>query len=119
MNDEDIKLAEKAIETTVVDHQFQIDELKREIYSLRKTLEEYGITKEEVSPISEIEFICISQIERLGKIAQIMVLEEEEVKKLDLFHKNLRMARGEMAKKEPKGKQESVENLLKLVRGES
>jgi hypothetical protein len=51
-----------------------------------------------------------SMIEKIGKLP---FLEEEDVKKLDLLHKNLRMARGEMTKKEPKGKQESAENRVK------
>jgi hypothetical protein len=93
----------------------RIKELELENMSYKKTLEEYGIT--EASPITDVELICIKGIENLKAIAEVGMLSKDDSMVLDVLHKNLRMARGQMEKKEPKGKAQSVDELLKIVDG--
>ncbi len=93
----------------------RIKELEKENLSYQKTLEEYGITDK--SPITDVEYICIKGIGNLKAIAEAGMLSKDDSMVLDTLHKNLRMARGQMEKKEPKGKAKSVEELLRIVDG--
>lgn len=93
----------------------RIKELEKENLSYKKTLEEYGIT--DLSPISDVEYICIKGIENLKGIADSGFLSKDDSIILDTLHKNLRSARGQMDKKEPKGKMASEAELLKIVNG--
>lgn len=90
----------------------ELEELKEENYSLRKTLVEYGI--EEESLIDDVEYICVKGIEDIRAKGDTIGLEPDDVKNLDILHKNLRMAR-KIDTKEPKGKAKSVGELLKIV----
>lgn len=93
-------------------------ELTREVLRLRKTLEEYGI--EEEAHICNIETICQTELERYAELVlNGHELTEPEAKKLDLLHKNLRMARGKLDKKEVPGKAMKAEDLLKIVKNET
>ena len=80
---------------------------------MRKTMEEYGI--DEVSPINDVEYICYKTIEDLKKIADTVGFTQDDAKILDIVHKNLRQARGEIEIKEPKSKKATVGELLKIV----
>ena len=93
----------------------EIDDLKRENANLKRTLWEYGI--EEVSEVSDEEYICLAQIERLRQTAERIDLTEQEVRMFDLLNKNLRMIRNGIERKAPKGKQLSKGELLKIVDG--
>ena len=93
----------------------QISELKRQNLNLKRTLWEYGI--EDESEISDEEYICLVQIERLKDMAMIADLSEQEVRIFDLLNKNLRMIRGGVEKKAVKGKLMSKGDLLKIVDG--
>lgn len=92
-----------------------IEDLKRENLELKKTLWEYGI--EDISEMSDEEFICLSEIAKLKKISENDNLSEQEVRTFDLLNKNLRLIRGQVEKKTPKGKKMSKEDLLKIVDG--
>lgn len=91
----------------------KIKELEKEILALRKTLEEYGI--ETVSPIDDVEYICVKGIEKLKALSENVGLNKDEANTLDILHKNLRIARGNMEKKEIKGKTTDIKDLLKIV----
>ena len=91
------------------------EELKREIMKLKKTLEEYGITEQ--AYIDDVEYICLKGIENLKSIADAGLLDVDQSKILDTLHKNLKMARGQLEIKEPKGKRKSVGELLKIAGG--
>lgn len=93
----------------------QLDEVKRENADLKKTLWQYGI--EEVSEVTDEEYICIAQIERLRQTAERVDLTEQEVRMFDLLNKNLRMIRNGIERKTPKGKKLSKGELLKIVDG--
>lgn len=91
----------------------RVEELEKEVLSLRKTLEAYGIVEE--LHVSNIEYICQKEIANLKKLVENGALTQEDAKTLDILHKNLRMARGSLPKKQAPGKQASEAELLKLV----
>lgn len=95
----------------------EIDELKKENYSLKKTLEEYGETK--YSPINEIEFICLKGIEELKKLVMLGQITDKDAKTLDILYKNLRIARGKLDTKDKNNKRHSPEQLIRLIDGNS
>lgn len=115
----DIKDLEKEmmehVESKSKDVKDEFEALKRENLELRKTLWEYGI--EEVSDVSDEEFICLSEINKLKRISENDNLSEQEVRTFDLLNKNLRIIRGQSEKKTPKGKPVSKADLLKIVDG--
>lgn len=90
------------------------DDLKKQIYSLKKTLEEYGAT--EYSPINNVEFICLKAIEHLKDIVIHRPLDDKEAKTLDTLYKNLRMARGKLETRDT-GEAKSVDDLLRIIDG--
>lgn len=93
-----------------------IDDLQKEIISLRKTLEKYGI-KEELH-VTNIEYICQKGISDLSKLAQSGGLTQDDAKTLDILHKNLRMVRGNLDKKEVPGRAATEAELLKIVKND-
>jgi len=115
----DTKDLEKAmiehVENSSKDVKQEFEDLRKENLELKKTLWEYGI--EEVSHISDEEFICLSEINKLKKISENDNLSEQEVRMFDLLNKNLRIIRGQTEKKAPKGKKMSKADLLKIVDG--
>ena len=112
MDEIDNMQKEFRIKALVKQLQDEMEELKRDNYALRKSLVEYGI--EEEAYIDEVEYICVKGIDDIKSIVDGRGLEHEDVKNLDILHKNLRMAR-KIEIKEPKGKQKSVAELLSIV----
>ena len=107
------ELEDKAKAVELVD---DIVSLHKEVLRLRKTLESYGI--EEEMHITNIEYICQKELDNLKVQAMVGGLTSDQAKVFDLLHKNLRMARGHLDKKEPPGKALSEGELLKLVKGD-
>ena len=103
-------LEEKAKEVSLSE---DITKLQKEILSLRKTLESYGITEE--MHITNIEFICQKEIDNLKKLSMTRGLTSDDAKVFDILHKNLRMARGNIDKKEIPGRAANEAELLKIV----
>ena len=93
----------------------RIEELERKVMILQKTLETYGIVEE--VHISNVEFICQKGIETLKRVAQNSILTQDDAKTLDILHKNLRSARGQLQKKEAPGKTATEAELLQIVKG--
>ncbi len=112
---QDVEKLSEDLKNPFEKYQEEIDELRRENYTLRSTMEQYGI--DEVSIISDIEYICIRTIQDLRKLADTVGLNEQDTKILDTVHRNLRRARGDWEKKELKGKDVAVEDLLRIVEG--
>lgn len=101
---------------------FQVEALKKELEekdrllkNAERTLWEYGIG--DVTEISDEEYICISQIEKLRQLSETCVLDEKEVRTFDLLNKNLRMIRAGVEKKVAKGQPKSAAELLAIVDG--
>lgn len=90
-----------------------VEDLQKEVLKLRKVLEEYGIVEE--GHITNIEYICQKGIDDLKFLAMNGGLDSDATKTLDLLHKNLRMARGPLAKKEAPGRAASENELLRIV----
>jgi hypothetical protein len=93
----------------------EIEQLRKENYELKKTLEVYGIT--EITPITDVEYICLQSIEHFKRLANTIGLSPDDVKSLDTIHKNLRMARGKMEKKDIPDKEESIDDLMRIING--
>lgn len=103
----------KSIEPVLDSKEEKIKDLEKEILSLRKTLEQYGI--ETVTPIEDVEYICIQGIKKLIALSENVGLTKDEATTLDTLHKNLRIARGQMEKKELDDKVTDIKDLIKIV----
>lgn len=91
-----------------------LESLQREIDSLKKTLEEYGIS--EVEQISDVEYICLNQIRRIKASSECGELSPEQVKNLDTLNKTLRSLRGKNPqKKAVKKSSSSIEELINIA----
>jgi len=91
-----------------------IQKLENEITKYRILLKDAGV-ETDVSDISDEEAICVEQIARLKEKSSEVELEKKEVEKLDILHKNLKLARGEniRAGRTSKYKEMSSADLLK------
>lgn len=100
---DDIKSVKKKAELVIKNHELEefnksqfalITKLKKENEELKNRIEHLeNILKGNSYGISSEELICIEQIENLKKISSKRELTLEEVKKLDLLIKNLRLIR--------------------------
>ena len=97
----------------------EIRELKKTIVRYEKTLGQYSI--DEIENISDIEYICIEEIKKLKALSNGRGLTEDEIKSLDVLHKNLRQCvkDQEVNKKKLKEKEADVSELLSIVNGEN
>lgn len=101
----------------------EIERLKKKIIELELTLAKaQSILKdndlgEETSKISDTEAICASEIHKLKVASDNGILTLEDIKILDLLHKNLLLARGGPVeeKKDKKKGAKSVTELLSIV----
>lgn len=81
--------------------EFEIVALKNEIKKLRNEITKYKILLNEVDSdanpdiITDEEAICVEQIRRIKENSSVRQLSTDEVKKLDILHKNLKLARGQ------------------------
>lgn len=92
----------------------KLDILEKENFRLNCLLQEYGITEDK--KISDQEWICVKEIERLRKLSEDIGLEDDQVAMLDTLTKVLQRERDQQkVKKVSKGKKESVDNLLKIA----
>jgi hypothetical protein len=107
------KAFELSVDNTDAPDDSELERLRRENAEMRKTLEEYGSVK--LSPITDIEYICMKAIDDLKKLADGIGLSQDDAKTLDILHKNLRQARGKLDTKIPKSKQKTVGDLLRIV----
>jgi len=111
----------KKLEKTVRDLTEHVNELTTENIKLRTTLRDNGLTEDDVK-ISDVEAICIQQIEKMKEMSASRHFEETDAKIFDILHKNLRMARGQTTEKDNsrKMKKLSIKELNDLVKkGES
>jgi predicted RNase H-like nuclease (RuvC/YqgF family) len=105
--------------------EFEIAALKNEVEKLRKEITKYQILLNEVDDeanpniISDEEVICVEQIAKLRQESAKRHLSTDEVKKLDILHKNLKMARGEGSRVNNRSlaKKLSAEELTAVAKG--
>jgi hypothetical protein len=94
----------------------KVAELELELSKARSVLKDNDL-EEEISNVSEAEAICINEIHKLKVASDAGILTLEDIKALDLLHKNLLLARGKPAeeKKDKKKGAKSVAELLSIV----
>lgn len=94
----------------------KVAELELELAKTRAVIKDNDL-EEEVSSISDAEAICISEIKKLRIASDNGILTLEDIKILDLLHKNLLLARGKPIeeKKDKKKGAKSVAELLSIV----
>ncbi len=105
--------------------ELEIKALRDEIQKLKNNLNQYKILLNEVDEdakpdmISDEEVICVQEIAKLKKTSNQRPLTSDEVKNLDILHKNLKLARGENTRVGAKGsvKKKTAENLEKIITG--
>lgn len=105
--------------------EFEVSALRTEIQNLKKEITKYKILLNEVDEdanvdiVSDEEAICVEQIRILKMASGERPLTNDEVKKLDILHRNLKLARGEMDRITGKSKagKLSVEELAKIAKG--
>lgn len=109
-----------------MEKELEIKALRDEIQKLKNQVTKYRIllkeTDESANPdsVSDEEVICVEQISKLRKYSANRDLTSDEIKNLDVLHKNLKLARGENIRvgSQNKTKKKSVEELEKLAEGE-
>lgn len=102
---------------------FEIERLKKKVADLELELAKARAVikdndlEDEVTEISDAEAICISEIKKLKVASDNGILTLEDIKILDLLHKNLLLARGKPVeeKKDKKRGAKSVAELLSIV----
>lgn len=94
----------------------KVAELELELSKARSVLKDNDL-EEEISNVSEAEAICINEIHKLKVASDAGILTLEDIKALDLLHKNLLLARGKPVeeKKDKKKGAKSVAELLSIV----
>jgi hypothetical protein len=97
----------------------QIKELQLQIGKYKALLQENEIDLEEEPLKNTVELICEVEILKLQELSNKGGLTMEDTKILDILHKNLLLARGELKteKKDSKKGAKSVAELLSIVSG--
>ena len=94
----------------------KLKSLELENIKLRSILKENDLDDSDIN-MSDEEAICFNEIKKLKDISDAAGLTLEDVKILDILHKNLLMARGRSTKEvKPKGSKTTAE-LLSIVEG--
>ena len=94
----------------------RISELEIELSKAQKVLKENDLL-ENTSQVSECEAICANEIHKLKVASDNGILTLEDIKILDILHKNLLLAQGRPVeeKKDNKKRKKSVAELLSIV----
>lgn len=94
----------------------RISELEIELSKAQAILKENDLI-ENVSQVSETEAICTNEIHKLRVASDNGILTLEDIKILDILHKNLLLAQGRPVdeKKDKKKGAKSVAELLSIV----
>ncbi|MCK5138475.1 MAG: hypothetical protein KAQ85_01410 [Thermodesulfovibrionia bacterium] len=104
---------------------FEIKALRSEVEKLRNEVIKYKILLNEIDSdanpeiVSDAEAICVQEIRKLKDSSSSRELSTDEVKKLDLLHKNLKIARGENARVGARNKagKMSAKDLANIAKG--
>lgn len=94
----------------------RISELEFELNKARTVIKNNNL-EDESNNISEIEIICINEMHKLKIASDNGILTLEDIKALDILHKNLLLARGRPVeeKKDRKKGAKTVAELLSIV----
>ena len=105
--------------------EFEMIALRNEVEKLKYEVIKYKILLNEIDSdanpdiISDEEAICVEQIRKLKESSGKRQLSTDEVKKLDILHKNLKLARGEGTRVGARNKvgSMSAKDLADIVKG--
>jgi hypothetical protein len=94
----------------------KVSELELELTKAQKILKDNELL-DQISQVSDAEAICANEIKKLKIASDNGILTLEDVKVLDLLHKNLLLAQGRPVedKKDKKKGAKSVAELLSIV----
>ena len=94
----------------------KVAELEMELAKAHSILRDNDL-EEETANISDAEIVCVNEIHKLKVASDYGILTLEDVKVLDILHKNLLLARGKPVeeKKDKKRGTKSVAELLSIV----
>jgi len=92
MEEDNILNVEKELQIKILEE--ENTKLKHELIKCKILLKEID---SDANPnlVSDEEAICVEQIRRLKEVSEDRELSTDEAKKLDILHKNLKLARGE------------------------
>ena len=96
------------------------EKLRRELEALKQIIRDNDMEVESLDiTMSDEEWICVDQIAKLKIVSENGMLEEKEVRMLDLLNKNLRLIRGQTEKGGNKLKKKMPDKgkLLEIARG--
>lgn len=107
------------------EQEFEVSALKNEIQKLKTELTKYKILLNEVDSdanpeiVTDTESICVMEIRKLKESSTKRQLSTDEIKRLDLLHKNLKLARGEGTRIGAKNKAGamSADKLAEIAKG--
>lgn len=83
------------------EQEFEVIALRNEVEKLTNEIIKYKILLNEIDSdanpdiVSDEEVICVEQIRKLRENSATRELSTDETKKLDILHKNLKIARGQ------------------------
>ena len=108
------------------EREFEVIALRNEIDKLKNEVIKYKILLNEIDSganpeiVSDSEAICVEQIHKLKESSGKRQLSTDEVKKLDILHKNLKLARGEGTRVGARNKAGamSASDLANIAKGE-
>jgi hypothetical protein len=95
----------------------EISKLEAEVKMLKKVIHDNDLSDEigEVKPVSPEEEVCTLGIDVILQLVKNKTFTKNGIQNFDIFHKNLRMIRGESTEEVKDDKPIEVGELLKLV----
>jgi hypothetical protein len=96
----------------------EISKLEAEVKMLKKVIHDNDLSDEigEVKPVSPEEEVCTLGIDVILQLVKNKTFTKNDIQNFDIFHKNLRMIRGESTEEVKDDKPIEVGELLKLVK---
>lgn len=105
---------------------FQLDALRKKVAELEKEnlklsqiIRDNDLDIDDISDMSDEEYICLSQIARLKEQSDNMAFDQEQSKIFDTLVKDLNIIRGGNVKRKAKKKTKAeVAELISIAKGE-
>lgn len=97
----------------IVELRQKIKELEQKLSEAERTLEQNGLVP---AKTSEVEQLCIRELERYNELSKKSSLLTEDVKNVEVLVKTLQLARGKAPVEEKKKKKEEKPDIGKLLK---
>lgn len=117
----DLDVKYNASDVLSVSSKEELEALRKQNFELIMLLEEYGISYKETKIISDIEWICRSEIAKLKTISETSSLSDNDVDNLEKLTKVLSREINKVNKsgiKTPKGKKLESGDLIEIINSE-